>query len=338
MIPRNPLARKRGFLADNESGPLTRNKPAMIALACATIVVLAWLDRLSGTQLSLTPLYVIPVAAVAWYHGELWGRTCAFFAGVAQLVADVTALNGAPDAAVIVWNALMIIALSTVVGEVLIRLHSSLDRESDLARTDQLTGVANARAFHEAAAMELERAHRYGRPFTIACLDLDHFKAVNDTLGHAGGDRLLRAVGQALRGRLRRVDSVARLGGDEFILLLPETSAAPALYALEHVRRILTDLTKVYGPDVRASIGAVTFSQAPASVSDMIRAADIAMYRAKSRGRDRVESITLPEEATLLEESERQTLSAFGEGPVPTSQASHPTGLTDTAEMVALRD
>jgi diguanylate cyclase (GGDEF)-like protein len=306
--------------SQHSSGPGTRlmhaftGKPGIITTALATIAVLAWLDRLSGTQLSLTPLYVIPVGVVAWYFGGPWGRTCAGIAGVAQVLADLTAVTGAPAPGIVAWNALMIFALSTVVGEVLIRLRRSLESERDLARTDPLTGVANARSFHEIAALEIERSKRYGRPFTIACLDLDHFKEVNDTLGHAAGDRLLRDIGGALRGRLRRVDSVARLGGDEFILMLPETSAAPALYALEHIRHILASLAKDYGAGVKASIGAVTFTQAPQSVSDMVRMADIAMYRAKALGRDRVESITIPEEASLLEETEILTLKSFVAG------------------------
>lgn len=98
-----------------------------------------------------------------------------------------------------------------------------------------LTGVANTRAFKELAATELERARRYGRTFTLATLDLDNFKAVNDTLGHATGDRLIHDVGQAIRHRLRRVDIVARIGGDEFVVVLPETGAAAAAIALAHV-------------------------------------------------------------------------------------------------------
>jgi diguanylate cyclase (GGDEF)-like protein len=278
--------------------------PVLFALACATLAVLAWLDALSGTQLSLTPLYVIPVAVVAWYSGAVSGRVCAVIAGLLQVAADASGLGGSMPLAVIAWNALMIMSLSTVVGETVLRLHASLDNERDLARTDPLTEVANGRSFRETATMELERSRRYGRPFTVACLDLDHFKEVNDTLGHAEGDRLLHDIGRAILSRLRCVDTVARLGGDEFVLLFPETAAAPSLYVLEHIRRILAQLTGSYATGVRASIGSVTFTRAPDSVEEMVKAADLAMYRAKARGRDRVETITLPEESHLLAEIE----------------------------------
>jgi diguanylate cyclase (GGDEF)-like protein len=311
MTSKPPSAFARGLLSDGGAGALVKNKPATIVVAVATVMVIAWLDHLSGTRLSLTPLYVIPVATIAWWYGGAWGRACAAFAGFAQAVANVITTASAPSPGIIAWNAFMLFALSTVAGEVLVRLHESLGRESDLARTDSLTGVANARAFHEIATLELERSRRYGHAFTLACLDLDHFKDVNDALGHAAGDRLLVDVGKALQDRLRRVDTVARLGGDEFILMLPETSAAPALFALEQIRHLLADLTLVYGPKVRASIGAVTFAEAPSSVTEMMRAADLAMYRAKARGRDRVESVTLPQEIGLLKETEA-ALDTFG--------------------------
>jgi diguanylate cyclase (GGDEF)-like protein len=298
-------------LFDRGTALLIRSRRTVLALALTTIVVLAWIDRLTGTEVSMTALYLTPVAVVAWYIGRGWGRAAAIVAGAAQVVADLTSVSGAPAVGVIVWNAIMIVVLSTVVGEVLTRLHGSLDREHLLARTDPLTGVANSRSFHELAASELERTRRYGRPFTVACLDLDHFKSVNDTLGHATGDRLLHDVGLVLRAGLRRVDIVARLGGDEFTILLPETAAAPAAIALEHVQHALASLTEAYGPEVKASIGAVTFTEAPQSVGEMVRVADTAMYRAKAGGRDRIEAITLPEETDRFDEIELIALESF---------------------------
>lgn len=296
--------RTGGGLFDRSATPVVHSTSSIALLALATLVVIAWLDRISGTQLSLTPLYLLPVAVIAWYMGKTSGRLFALAASAAQLVADLTTDRGAPATGVIVWNVLMILALSVIVGEVLTRMHQALDTEHALARTDALTGVANSRSFHELATLELERSRRYGRVFTIASLDLDHFKSVNDTLGHDTGDRLLRDIGDAVRARVRRTDIVARLGGDEFMLLLPETDGTAAAVALEHVRAALDSLTGSYGPEVKASIGAVTFTEPPETVSEMVRLADIAMYRAKAGGRDRVESITLPAQAGRLEEFE----------------------------------
>src|SRR6185312_6159583 len=105
-----------------------------------------------------------------------------------------------------------------------------------LARIDALTGVANGRTFYDLARVELCRFQRTGRPFTVAYLDLDNFKQVNDRLGHPAGDDLLRRVAQVLRDNTRVLDVPARLGGDEFALLLPETDAEDALPVLSKLR------------------------------------------------------------------------------------------------------
>jgi diguanylate cyclase (GGDEF)-like protein len=299
----NSLRGRLTFL-DHSDPAMVENRAAMVLLATATIAVMAWLDSRYGSFISFTALYLIPVAVVAWYIGRSGGRVAALVAGVAKVAADLFTAVAPHPAIVVIWDAATIIVLSMVIGEVLTRLHSALDAEHDLARTDALSGLPNTRSFHELAVIELERARRYHRTFTIAVMDLDHFKSVNDTLGHDVGDRLIRDVAHALRTNLRRVDVVARLGGDEFTLMLPETDAEQAQVALSHVRIALRGLDDVYGPDVKASIGAVTFRAAPETVGDMLRLADTAMYRAKAAGRDRIEALTMPEDATRLEELE----------------------------------
>jgi diguanylate cyclase (GGDEF)-like protein len=308
MAAAKDIGRARLALLDRGESPLARSRAVVVLLVIATIAVIAWLDGEFGARFSVTALYLVPIAVAAWYIGRTGGRVASLFAGAATVAADLFAAAGASPLLVIVWNCVTIVALSLAVGEVLARLHAALDAEHELARTDALTGLPNTRSFHELAVLELERARRYQRTFTVAVLDLDHFKSVNDTLGHQVGDRLIHDVGQALRTNLRRVDVVARLGGDEFTLLLPETNAAQAQVALSHVRDALGKLGAVYQPDVRASIGAVTFTAAPETVGDMVRLADTAMYRAKAAGRDRVESLTMPEEATRLEELELTAL------------------------------
>jgi len=286
---------------DRAANRLAESRPAVIVLALATIAVIAVIDRITGTELSVVPLYLIPVAVAAWYVGRPSGRVMALLAGCAQLFADLSGGASAAATATILWNGAMIIILSMVVGEVLTRLHSALDSEHELARTDALTGLPNTRSFSEMAVIEIDRSGRYHRAFTVASLDLDNFKAVNDTLGHSAGDKLIREVARVLRSNLRRVDVVARLGGDEFTLLLPETNAEQAGIAMSHVRVALRQLTDEYGPEVHASIGTVTFTTPPKAVADMLRLADTTMYRAKAAGRDRVVSVTISGDAGDLE-------------------------------------
>jgi diguanylate cyclase (GGDEF)-like protein len=279
----------------------TLARAALLALlAAGAIVGIAVLDWLTGTELSLTALYLVPVALLSWFLGRAGGRAAAVVAGVSELVADAAAHGPAGHLLATGWNAGSVLVLSWVVAEVLTRLHESLDVERELARTDALTGAANSRSFAEAMELELERVARYGGVFSVAYLDLDRFKLVNDTLGHDAGDRLLRDVARAIGTRLRHIDTVARIGGDEFVVLLPATDESAACAALDAVRQALAGLTDVYGPGVKVSIGAVTFAEPPGSVDEALRVADSAMYRAKYAGRDRIVSLTLPDDAAGL--------------------------------------
>lgn len=153
-------------------------------------------------------------------------------------------------------------------------LRRSLARERRLARVDDLTGVRNARAFHEAAGAEIERARRYQHPFSVAVVDL----------GSRVGDELVRAAAAALRGALRGTDVVARLGRDEFIALLPETTAASSRIVLEKLRTAFAELRTTDGVPVTPSIGGVTFLNPPRAVEDIVRATDERIAEAKSTG------------------------------------------------------
>jgi diguanylate cyclase (GGDEF)-like protein/PAS domain S-box-containing protein len=173
------------------------------------------------------------------------------------------------------------------------QLNRVLQREKELARTDVLTGLSNRRAFYEALQMERARTARYGRPITLAYVDLDNFKRVNDSLGHAVGDELLVCVADLLRQTLRLSDTVGRLGGDEFALLLPETSPGAAESLLQKLRKILMDAMQGRNWPVSFSIGAATFLNNPPPLDQMIRAADELMYAVKKSGKNSVEVVAI---------------------------------------------
>jgi diguanylate cyclase (GGDEF)-like protein len=172
--------------------------------------------------------------------------------------------------------ALIVLALAAIgaLTWTVMALRRSLARERRLARVDDLTGVRNARAFHEAAGAEIERARRYQHPFSVAAIDL----------GSRVGDDLVRAAATVLRGALRATDLVARLGRDEFIALLPETSAASARIVLDKLRTGLADLRMSDGRPAVPSIGGVTFLNPPPAVEEIVRATDERIAEAKSTG------------------------------------------------------
>ena len=160
-----------------------------------------------------------------------------------------------------------------------------------LAMTDPLTHLANRRALFERFAGELERARRYGRPFAVALVDVDHFKRFNDTEGHRCGDEALIRIGQALRTALRRSDVVGRYGGEEFLILMPETSLAQARDTAERLRQTVERL-EVPGAQgsrqLTLSMGIGVFPEHGESAEALVAAADARLYRAKEDGRNRV--------------------------------------------------
>jgi len=173
--------------------------------------------------------------------------------------------------------------------------HELRKANADLARlalTDPLTGLSNRRHFLERLQGEVERALRYQRPLSVVLLDLDHFKRVNDTHGHAAGDDVLRGAARALRSVCRDVDLPARWGGEELALLLPETDAAGALIVAERVRERI-EAQAYTAPSgsafgVTASLGVATAGDKALSAEALLHASDRALYRAKDEGRNRV--------------------------------------------------
>jgi diguanylate cyclase (GGDEF)-like protein len=168
-----------------------------------------------------------------------------------------------------------------------VRAHEETSRQSV---TDPLTGAGNFRHLTSTMAKEVERATRFNRPLSLLMLDLDHFKQVNDTAGHAFGDTVLREFARRLSGCLRDVDVVARYGGEEFVVVLPETASegasAVANRIVEAVRR---DPFRGSGASrtVTVSIGVAAFPDHGGTSADLMRAADAALYSAKHAGRDR---------------------------------------------------
>lgn len=162
------------------------------------------------------------------------------------------------------------------------------------ATHDMLTGLPNRALFHDRLRSAFQRAARQGQRFALAMLDIDGFKAVNDTYGHPAGDALLQAVATRLRGHLRANDTVARLGGDEFALILEDvTELAPLLERCQHVCDMLALPYALLGPlgsivaQVSASIGIAPWGTDTHTDEALIQAADQALYRAKQAGKNR---------------------------------------------------
>ena len=162
-----------------------------------------------------------------------------------------------------------------------------LDEVERLATRDELTGLPNRRLFEETLTLEVGRHHRNGTPVSLVALDVDHFKRINDALGHPTGDAVLRAVGEALRAGTKPYDLPARYGGDEFLVLLPGCASADAPRVADRLRRAASAAVDP-ALAVTVSAGAATLPDDADDGPTLVRVADDALYSAKRAGRDRV--------------------------------------------------
>jgi diguanylate cyclase (GGDEF)-like protein len=231
---------------------------ARVDYASGGPVLAAERDALRGA--AATPITV---------SGELWGAVAVAFAGgPAPLRIEPRLARFADLVALAISNA---------------EAHEALARQ---AATDSVTGLANHRAFHERLSDEIERASRYGHPVSVALIDIDHFKRVNDTYGHQTGDRVLSDVAAVIASQARSVDLVGRIGGEEFAWLMPETDAAGAWIAADRARhavqaqRGLPTATLTVSAGVCGAWGTVT-------AEELMQRADEALYEAKAAGRNR---------------------------------------------------
>jgi diguanylate cyclase (GGDEF)-like protein len=260
----------------------------ILALAGCGILIVGGVDYLTGYEVAMSLFYLGPVAVAAWYAGRWTGFTIAVLSCVSWYIADLAAGNEYSHPAIPVWNGLIRFGFFFITGSLLTALRKSLRAQQYLARTDGLTGLYGRREFEDRLEHDLALAQRDGSALTIAYVDLDDFKAVNDTDGHAGGDQVLRAIGRVLRGSVREADTAARVGGDEFALILPGTDGLGAQQAISKLTHELHETLGARDVGVTCSIGVVTFLDSPTSPEHAVAAADALMYEVKHKGKGAV--------------------------------------------------
>jgi diguanylate cyclase (GGDEF)-like protein len=262
----------------------------------ALISVIGLFDLWTGPELSFGVFYFLPIAAGAWFGSLAHGLLLSLAGTAAWHLVDT--LEGQQLSMVVrTWNDLVRFGVFTISSSLLTRLRAAMFHERLLARTDPLTGAANGRTFYEALGAEARWSRELGHPLTLAYLDLDNFKQLNDRLGHSAGDRVLRHLAQAIRRNTRAEDVFARLGGDEFALLLPETDTTAALSVLARIHALLGTEMGGQGWQVTASIGAATFLRPPLDVDMMIHQVDALMYAVKRRGKNHFDHVEVSEVA-----------------------------------------
>jgi diguanylate cyclase (GGDEF)-like protein len=283
--------------ADNESamsfiGRIENwNRALSLSIAFALIAVIGVLDHVTDSAMSFSVFYLLPLALLAWKGGRWLGLVGALVCTVVWAAAGQTFSNWFA----VYWNTGSRFLSFALMAFLLSSLQVSHAHLESLSRTDPLTGCSNTRAFMEQLKSEINRARRYGRPLTLAYMDLDNFKIVNDTLGHSEGDAVLKAVVSTLRANIRTTDILGRLGGDEFALVLPETDRSAAQTALGKIRTGILQEMGSKGWPVTMSVGAVTCLEGCPDPEAMIKKADDNMYEAKLTGKNTIRLSSVPE-------------------------------------------
>jgi diguanylate cyclase (GGDEF)-like protein len=262
--------------------------PPTVSILAALVILagIATLDYVTGYEIGFSFFYLIPVALVAWVNGRWPGLAAATVTAAVWGFIDISTGHAYSNPLYLYWNAGMRLLIFASMALVLASLRRALQEERVLSRVDHLTGALNARSFLPVVQSEIDRSYRYGRPFSLAYIDVDNFKSVNDTLGHAAGDELLRGVVLSIREQLRTTDVVARLGGDEFAVLLPETDQPAAEAAIGKIRTNLDARLRERRWPVTLSIGCVTHAGSGLVADELIKEADDLMYRAKMGGKN----------------------------------------------------
>jgi diguanylate cyclase (GGDEF)-like protein len=262
------------------------SKTFKVATCFSLLGLVAAIDYATGVEISVSAFYPIPVVLMAWFTTRRSAVGMAALAAFTQLVVRIAGEPGLSIRPLFLWNASMELGVYAGLALALGALRDAHARESLLARRDALTGVANRRAFLERAELEFQRARRHGAaPLSLAYLDLDDFKAVNDRFGHEAGDSVLKMVAETIQDRIRSIDLLARLGGDEFAVLFVGVDEARTKVVLDDINRRLRERLDRAPGNVTISVGAVSFRDEWASLDEVMAEVDRLMYEAKGRGR-----------------------------------------------------
>ena len=259
------------------------------------VSILSIVDYFTGSEISFSVFYLAPVLYVTWFSGKPAGAIIAFISAATWGVVDVAAGASYSSPLIPIWNSIVWLFFFLITLWLLDQMQQAHAQVRILAQTDSLTGLANTRTFYEALNREIMRLDRYDSPFTLAYADLDQFKSINDALGHAAGDELLRKIAHALKSTLRDSDFIARLGGDEFAILMPETDRNPAAFALARALESTTAIMQAQAgglPGIGITIGAIVFLTPPESLDAAVSEADKAMYEGKKAGKGTIKLIT----------------------------------------------
>jgi diguanylate cyclase (GGDEF)-like protein len=265
------------------------NRAEILAMAVLGLLVVGGVDFITGFEISVSVFYLGPLALAAWYAGRGSGIIAATLASIFWFIADFASGHPYSHQMIAIWNALVLFGLYIITATLISKLRQSLCMLQTLAQTDVLTGLYNRREFNTRLGLTLAYARRHDSVFSVAYIDVDDFKAVNDSKGHTGGDRVLQTIANVLKHSIRSYDTAARLGGDEFSLLLPDLDHDAARHFITKISYNLKQVPELNDWGISCSIGVVTFQAPEISPERALASADELMYQVKHKGKGAIE-------------------------------------------------
>jgi diguanylate cyclase (GGDEF)-like protein len=263
-------------------------KPFLTFIGFLLVLAIGSLDTVTSYDFSVSFLYLFPVILVAWYEGGLTATVISIFSTLIWSMSALVSGHIYSHFAIPVWNALMVLAMFLIVGYSITVIKKLLLKEREHAHTDDLTGAVNIGFFYEQAGVEISRSAIYKRSFTLACINIDNLKHLNDAFGHIAGDYLLHEASQIMRATVRSTDIVSRLGGAQFAILMPETKNENAGIIIHKVQEHLLDMVKKNAWPVTFSTGVVTCDDPAYTISYLIKMAEDLVKAAEETGQNLV--------------------------------------------------
>jgi diguanylate cyclase (GGDEF)-like protein len=255
----------------------------MTILIPVLIFIVAMADYETGYEVAFSIFYLLPVTLTAFFFKREYGI---FIAAVCSLLwgyINQTSGQTYSNHYILYWNDFTRFAYFAFTVIIFCDLHDAIHKERELSMIDPLTGIFNRRMFYSEITRQLAQLKRYKRPFCVVYIDMDKFKSVNDTLGHAVGDQVIETTAKSLKQQTRDTDVIARLGGDEFGIIMPETNGAQAEIVLSRLRERLNTNMGDRGWPVTASMG-VNVVENVTTLDEIIDSADQLMFKVKKAG------------------------------------------------------
>ncbi len=268
---------------------LNSRPPWQMALAnLVLIAIIAAADHATGYEISFSVFYLIPVILSSWYSHKDVGFGVCIVSALTWLGVEYTSGRAYSQSWILFWNATTRLIFFAVIAYLLSKLRQSLRIKEELIRFDALTGVKSLRAFKEDAAEVLKSAARYNYPVSLGFIDLDGFKLLNDTMGHAVGDQALRVTGAQLNIAVRGTDITARTGGDEFVVLVQHADLSAAEIFFGRVHEQLSGAMRNRGWPIGFTIGVAVLADGTTDLKKALDRADLLMLATKQRGKNAV--------------------------------------------------